>query len=142
MEEEKQRKADAAHRAFAAQVQRFRLDNEKFNADCERQEFDKREVDGRKLRQNVVKKKEEAASARRAEVRQHASDLKLKAEEEKRTQLLTEKQRRVEAEASRKAYDDQQREAEKKRVEAKALAEKMAKGARYRLEPGGWLSCG
>ena len=126
-EAERQKKEDEAWKLMSAQEQRFRLDREAFEREQEKEAFDKREVEGKGVRANVVKKKAAAAEARRQAEKEATAALMLKTQEEQRQQAFTERHKRVEAEKNRKAYDDQVAEAEKLRLEAKALAEKMAK---------------
>ena len=119
-QEMKHQKEDAAWKALAAQEQRFRLDREKTQAEIDRSEWNKRELEGKRVRDRVVTKKREAEEQRKREVAQAAAELKLDADADMNAQAVLEKMRQKEAVLSRKMIDDQKAEAVRLKEEARA----------------------
>jgi len=118
-EEQKQRKNNAAHAAFAAQEAQFRADREEVERQKEERERLVREREGQRVRDTVLVRAAEAEAHRRAETKQAAADLALHMQEEARQQAVVTKQKAVEAERTRKAMQAQRNEGARLKKEAK-----------------------
>ena len=124
-EETKRQHESAAWHAVAALEQNIRLEREKSAADLQRREREINEREGKRVRENVLLKKRQAAEQRKRDVAEASRSLKLHAEAEASEQAVLEKTRQREAIKARQEADRQKAEAERLKALAKAKQAKV-----------------
>jgi len=124
-QEMKQHKEETASKLLGAQAQQFRLEREAFERSVEEHAQQRREEEGKRVREMVLIKQKEAEKARARDVAEATLEMKLHTEADLRDATVLEKTKQSEAIRARKMTDEQREHDKKLKEEAKEKQRKV-----------------